>query len=1009
MGSKLMRKQFGHIFAMTLALTAVNAHAVPTLEIMTGSGTSRSSASTTPTTTTYVFNPANPTSNALVDYYPKTSVKYTISQIQYSDTTASNNSLFFTAGDFVALAKQGFPTTGYAQYSNAFSSSRAAGDIEKGIDLDANYGVRFTGNWSTLGGRSLALNTSTVNGGLGHKMGEITLTWDRPVTNPVINISGLGGTVGYGIAAQFKLLTTTNIASMAALSGKNFSVSNYEIKHSGAYISTSDSAGNIGATIDSNGASGSIQLMTTQPITTLTFAVYMRSSTTAAGNISTNSGADAFVFSAASIDSMVGDLLIEKTNSTTQVVKGLNTTYTVRVTNKGPDTFTGTYLNDRLAQGLELVKVECSTALNNKCTDSSKIDSAKLFVADADLTSSANTGQDTGPLAKDAFYEVLVTAKVTGNVDTNTINKASVKLPTMGASTGVSCTASSSVGGTNTGLTRAFDSTFGICSVTDTDKIIKPIVDLAVSKTADKANYNVGENTVYTIKAWNTGTHAMPDAVLTDAIPSNLAALGVSCKAVGTDSSGTALTCPTADKITLLNNLLTVKDMVLPKTTTTGTSPVLPASYLEFTVTALANTAGTSIANTANIAVPLVSGVATATETITANNSSTATIAIKAPYLFSGRVFDDNSGTTKVAANAYNGIVDAGELGVSGSTVTLKNCSGTPEYASVQTNGNGDFEIRTFQDVFDATSGKVCLAQKNVEGYQSVSSVKSTSVTATTDPSFDLFTITKNTNSNTYEGFLFGDAQLQLILTQNGQKNIAAGDVVEYPHEIISKSVHKLGSLSPSNLQQPATGQAWQSVVYYDANCNGAVDAGEKQYDAALQSAPLSAPILPDQKICLVQRVISPSSAKSGDSLSAQFAVKHTPTVNGGSEKLSNTVRDITAVGSAGLDLVKNVREVKSCPSTVADTAAFVKTNTLTKVQNQVSYLEYQISYANNSAKKLVDVAIKDAVPLGTSLKSMCTGNSCSAVSGNTPLNWSIGGGLAPHATGTVGFCVQVQ
>ena len=999
-----MRKQFGHVFVLSLALSAVNAYAVPTLEIMAGSGTNRSTASTTPKTTRYVFNSTNPTNNTLVDYYPKTSVTYTVSQIQYTD------SLFFTADDFVALAKQGFPTTGYTQYSNIFSSSRASEDIGKGISLDNNYGVRFLADFSKLIGKKWY--TGNENSGMGYEMGDITLTWDRPVTNPVINISGVGGTVGgYGIAGQFKLLTTTGVSGLGLLSGGNVSVSGWEIKHTGAYTNTGSTIFNdnytIGATIDDKGATGSIQVYTSAPITTLTFRVYFR--TDASSSITTdipyNAGGDAFIFSASSIDSMVGDLLIEKTNNVTQVAKGSNTTYTVRVTNKGPDTFTGTFLNDRLAQGLELVKVECSTATNNKCTDSSKIDPAKLFVSDAELTSAVNTGQDTGSLAKDAFYEVLVTAKVIGDVGTSTLNKASVKLPTMGSSTGVACSNQTGVAGT-TGLTRTFNSTFGICSVTDTDTIIKPIVDLAVSKTADKASYNVGETAVYTIKAWNTGMHAMPDAVLTDVIPSNLAALGVSCKAVGTDSSGTALTCPTADKITLVNNLLTVKDMVLPKTTVTGTNP---AAYLEFTVTALANTAGTSIANTANIAVPLVSGVATATETITANNSSTATIAIKAPYLFSGRVFDDNSGATKVAANAYNGIIDAGELGISGSTVTLRNCSGTPEYASVQTNGNGDFEIRTFQDVFDATSGKVCLAQKNVEGYQSVSSVKSTSVTATTDPSFDLFTITKNTNSNTYEGFLFGDAQLQLILTQNGQKNIAAGDVVEYPHEIISKSVHKLGSLSPSNLQQPATGQAWQSVVYYDANCNGAVDTGEKQYDAALQSAPLSAPILPDQKICLVQRVISPSSAKSGDSLSAQFAVKHTPAINGSSEKLSNTVRDITAVGSAGLDLVKNVREVKSCPSTVADKAAFVKTNTLTKVQNQVSYLEYQISYANNSAKKLVDVAIKDAVPLGTSLKSMCTGNSCSAVSGNTPLNWSLGGGLAPHATGTVGFCVQVQ
>ena len=380
----------------------------------------------------------------------------------------------------------------------------------------------------------------------------------------------------------------------------------------------------------------------------------------------------------------------------------------------------------------------------------------------------------------------------------------------------------------------------------------------------------------------------------------------------------------------------------------------------------------------------------------------------KAGYLFSGRVFKDNSGSTKDTTKAYNAIVDMGEVGIAGSQIELQNCSSKAVFASTITNANGDFSIQTLQDVFDANN-KVCLVQKNIDDYVSVSSAKSALVTATSDAGHDLFTVTKSTGSNIYDGFLFGDAQLQLILVQDGQKNIVAGDVVEYPHEIMSKSVHKLGNVSTSNQQQPAIGQAWQSVIYYDANCNGTVDIAEKQYDMALQSVPLSAPILPDQKICLVQRVISPSSAKSGDNLSAQFAVKHTPTVNGSSEKLSNTVRDVTTVGSAGLDLIKTVREVKSCPSTAADNAVFVKTNRLTKVQNQISYLEYQIDYTNNSTKNLVDVTLKDALPLGTSLKSMCTGNSCTNESDSTSLNWNIAGILAPRATGIVRFCVQVQ
>lgn len=380
----------------------------------------------------------------------------------------------------------------------------------------------------------------------------------------------------------------------------------------------------------------------------------------------------------------------------------------------------------------------------------------------------------------------------------------------------------------------------------------------------------------------------------------------------------------------------------------------------------------------------------------------------KAGYVFSGRVFNDNSGSTKDASKAYNGSVDTGEVGIAGSQIELQNCSTKAVLASTTTNANGGFSIQTLQEVFEVNN-RVCLVQKNVADYQSVSSTKTASVTATTDASFDLFTITKNANVNTYDGFLFGDAQLQLILTQNGQKNIAAGDIVEYPHEIISKGVHKLGALNLSNQQQPAIDPAWQSIIYYDTDCNGAVDAGEKPYEVALQSTLLSAPILPEQKICLVQRVISPSNVKAGDSLSAQFSVKHTPAMSTGVTSSSNTVRDITTVGSAGLDLVKSVREVNSCPSTNIDTAAFVKNNILTKAKNKVSYLEYQIRYTNNSAKNLVDVVLKDAVPLGTSLMQMCTGDTCNLANSTTPLSWNIAGTLVPRATGTVRFCVQIH
>lgn len=373
----------------------------------------------------------------------------------------------------------------------------------------------------------------------------------------------------------------------------------------------------------------------------------------------------------------------------------------------------------------------------------------------------------------------------------------------------------------------------------------------------------------------------------------------------------------------------------------------------------------------------------------------------KAGYVFSGRVLNDNSGTTHVATKAYNAVVDDGEVGISGSRIELQNCSSKEVIASTVTNANGDFSIQTLQEVFDNAQNQVCLVQRNLESYASVSSAKSATVTATVDVEHDLFTVNKNNSSNIYDGFLFGDAQLQLILTQNGQKNIAAGDVVDYPHDIISKSVHQLGGLTSSNLQQPFD-QRWQSIIYYDADCNGLVGIGEKPYSTALTSPPLSLPVLPEQKICLVQRVISSTTAKAGDSLTAQFQLEYSQNYAGNTTKATNSVRDITTVGSAGLDLKKRVRTVASCPSTTADITEFVAENRASKNQ----FLEYEIAYTNSSAKKLVDVVLKDAVPVGTEYQT-CTEN-CELTTGSS-LIWSNLGALLPGVKGSVSFCVKVQ
>ena len=368
----------------------------------------------------------------------------------------------------------------------------------------------------------------------------------------------------------------------------------------------------------------------------------------------------------------------------------------------------------------------------------------------------------------------------------------------------------------------------------------------------------------------------------------------------------------------------------------------------------------------------------------------------KAGYVFSGRVFNDNSGTTSDTSKAYNGVVDVGELGIAGSIVELQDCSSKVVLASATSNANGEFRIQTLQDVFVGRSN-VCLVQRNVTGYDSVSSAKASTVTATADGGKDLFTIPKATNVTSYEGFLFGDAELKLILSQNGQKTIVAGDVVDYPHELTAKSVMNVLNVTESKEQQPANNQPWQSLVYVDSNCNAQLDQGE----SLLSSRTIKA----NEKVCLIQRVVSPTTAQGGDRFIASFKVNGKGTYSAATVKESNSVNDITTIGTAGLNLSKLVRRTSSCLASSTDTTPFTVSNQAAKGD----YLEYQITYTNNSNKNLVDIVLKDSVPIGTSYQSMsCSATGCQTQQTSGQMRWTIPGVLAPKQNGKVGFCVQI-
>jgi len=400
-----------------------------------------------------------------------------------------------------------------------------------------------------------------------------------------------------------------------------------------------------------------------------------------------------------------------------------------------------------------------------------------------------------------------------------------------------------------------------------------------------------------------------------------------------------------------------------------------------------------SVTNTATVTAP--AGV---TEINTANNTASDTDTVNGLVNISGRVFIDNSGTTAIAANAYNGIQDAGEIGIAGSTVELNNCAGTV-IATTQTDGAGGYSFGVLLNQISAPN--FCITQTNLAGYTSVSG------TAGYVRATDTITVA-NTGMLSYTDYNFGDARLNLVLTTDGQQTTTPSGTVSYPHILRSESVLNVGLLATVSVENPTLG--WTTVLYRDNNCNGMIDAGEQPLTSAIGV------LLPDQEICVVQRVNAPSTASAGAQHVATLSASYTATVqdSGVLSGSSNTRTDTTLVGTAGLDMRKQVRVVASCPSTGADIAAFADRNTA----KNGDFLEYEIIYTNRSTRNLSEVRVRDFVPSNSLFKaascqstpagSSCAVNSQPAVDASGEVSWLISGPVAPSATGRVRFCVQV-
>lgn len=267
---------------VALIISVLSGHlllAQPALEMANGGGPTTNGSTIANQTVTFLNNANNPSGNTFASFSPTTTVTYSISNQQYALKTsqATNRASLSFGGtnNNSGSSVVGVPTYNMMNFISSPSSSNFSSlpsTIGQGISISANEGVELFTSAMGLYNASLPTNAS-------YYMADLTLTFNVPVTDPVLHLVGIGGYYSPGATLGFtsELYLATTGVTLSELSGsKELTVTSNSILNNATYPSS---------TTGSGAASGSILVSGTN-ITQLVFHVYLRGD----GGVSTWAG-----------------------------------------------------------------------------------------------------------------------------------------------------------------------------------------------------------------------------------------------------------------------------------------------------------------------------------------------------------------------------------------------------------------------------------------------------------------------------------------------------------------------------------------------------------------------------------------------------------------------------------------------------------------------------------------------------------------------------------------------
>ena len=252
-----------------------------------------------------------------------------------------------------------------------------------------------------------------------------------------------------------------------------------------------------------------------------------------------------------------------------------------------------------------------------------------------------------------------------------------------------------------------------------------------------------------------------------------------------------------------------------------------------------------------------------------------------------------------------------------------------------------------------------------------------------------------------------------LTFTPNNTGQTYPAGAVVYNHTLTNTGnvVEGNGTVSTITVAAANAQTGWTSVMYYDANNNGVLDATDPVIPAAGLQGVLAAGLAPGQSITIFDKVTAPSGALVGVVDATTLTVT---TANGTytSGAPGNAVAtDSTTVIAGNVSLVKTQGLDAACSGTPS--GGYVLT-TITTGAIPGACIDYQITVQNLGSANATAVTVSDATPAFTIL-STAPAVTLGAITAPIPAVGSAGtvtatvGTLTPGQSAVLTFGVKIQ